>query len=268
MGTQQTGAQKKVLETVRDPALENIVTSRGDYLVCHLRRFDPGSIQHSDEICRDRITIRGIRNMSFSTADCPMYRVEGSDVILYLARRKDNHIFRNFEEALREVHKNGSYMPSAEEAQAIMESDTTLRINLSDLGLTHHNIYGSYFDVMAAHYDELNPPQRAFAERVYGAGDDFRKYMEMMLTQRDTPTPWHEHPEEIGLRIWVLNPEYAKYEVSLKDFILAKLVGKGKPLCRLSKLMCTNCLSGFSARLDTPYDDHLSVRGMYRKEQG
>ena len=205
--------------------LENIVTSEQDTLSSLLKVFDPLTIQHSDEICKERLTDAEMRRQWFWTADAPLYQVENDDVFLYLGRGKDNLVFRNIDAASKQILESGNYIPSVEDAQEVMKSSTTLMVKLSDLELKKQDDEFSYFDVSTTKYDKLNPSQKAFAERIYGSGDDFIRYMTALQEDGKAST-----------RVWVLNPNYVK-----------KKVGQDKVLCRASALLDFSYYSLFGA---------------------
>jgi len=107
-----------------------------------------------------------------------------------------------------------NYIPNKEDIKSVVdsvESENTLKIKLSELGLERHDDDNSFFKINTRDYDSLNKTQRTFAERVYGQGDDFKKNMEM-LNKADIPTT----------KIYVLNPEYVKEYVK-KDSAIAQL---------------------------------------------
>jgi hypothetical protein len=220
--------------------LENIVTSGQDYIQNLVNAFDPLTIQHGDEICKARITDSEMRGQWFWTADASLYQVEGKQVFLHLGRAKDNLVFRHIDDAVAQISNTGNYIPSLEEAKAVMEADTTLKIMLSDLKLSKHDDEFSYFDVSTTKYDELNPSQRAFAERVYGSGDDFKQYMATLKAEGKDST-----------KVYVLNPEYVK-----------KNVGKDNVVCRASVLLFFDCSSNFYAVNRSIGDNIRRVRGV------
>jgi len=210
---------------MQDTALENIVTSEQDTLPSLLKVFDPLTIQHSDEICKARITDADMRSPWFWTADAPLYQVDDEEVFLHLGRAKDNIVFRHIDDAVEQIRSTGNYIPSLDEANALMAADSTLTIMLSDLKLSKQDNEFSYFEVNTTKYDNLNPSQRVFAEMVYGSGDDFKQYMATLKAEGKEST-----------RVYVLNPDYIK-----------KNVGKDNVLCRASALFSFNDNSNFSA---------------------
>jgi hypothetical protein len=230
--------------TMSEKLLENIVTSGQDYLQNLVNGFDPLTIQHSDEICKARITDEDMRGQWFWTGDAPLYQVDGKEVILHLGRAEDNLVFRHIDDAVSQISKTGNFIPSLEEANGLMAADTTLKVKLSDLKLRKHDAEFSYFAVSTTKYNNLNPSQRAFAERVYGSGDDFKQYMATLKAAGKDST-----------RVYVLNPEYVK-----------KNVGDEGVLCRASVLYVFDCDSNFSAGGRLIGSDFRRVRGVRRHE--
>ncbi len=174
--------------------------------------FDPSTIQHASEITRDRRSNEKLRDDWFSTADSVLYRIEDGGSILYFGRRETNLVFANIVEATEQLQKNKNYKLRKEDITEVIdsvESGNTLKIKLSDLELKGNKNEWSYFEISVTDYDSLNPTQRAFAEKVYGQGDDFEKNIKMF--------------RDAGLtapRIYVLNPEYIKKHIEQDNAIL------------------------------------------------
>lgn len=178
-------------------ALEGIVNQRGN-LFDSFQELDPATIQHSDEIMKDRQDDEDLRGKWFYTADHALYRVEDDEAVLYLGREETNPIFKNIKEATEQLINEGNYIPEKEDIEDVVNAESTLRVKISDLELEGDGEYG-YFEIDTKNYDKLNDSQRAFAERVYGEGKDFEKSMKM-LKKADISTT----------RIYVLNSDYVK----------------------------------------------------------
>lgn len=168
-----------------------------------LAKADGRTIQHAWEITNDRRTQVELREQWFWTADFPMYRMEKCGAVLYFAPRELNLVFANIEKAARQIKATGNFVPARkDEAKVVSSAKTgnTLRVALSDLGLREENDERCYFDVDTAGYDNLNPSQRALAERIYGKGKDFRLNMHVL----------REEGKVLVTKIYVLNPRYIK----------------------------------------------------------
>ena len=203
-------------------------------------KFDPNSIQHSDEITNDRRADKSLRDTWFWTADFPLYRVEDDEVMLYLARRENNLIFQNIKEATKQLIEENNYFPKEQDIGAVVNTENTLRINLSDLNLKRYDNEWCYFEIDSKKYDKLNKMQRAVAERVYGQGNNFIENMKMFKDSGINTT-----------RIYVLNPDYVKKQ--------------NKPVARV----CGLGLFGYDARfsadvrnVDYPDDALRGVRNV------
>jgi hypothetical protein len=221
--------------------LENIVTSDEDTLPNLLKKYDPNSIQHSDEIYNASLMDYGLRYRHFWTADFPLYYVKGGKVFLYLARGKDNLVFRNIKDAEAQILETGNYIPSEKDAHEVMNSAATFKVNLSNLWLHDYDGESSYFEVMAPRHDWFDPYQKAFVGRVFGSEDNFKEYMKILRQEKG----------RISAVIKVLNPNYVR-----------KNVGKGKFLCRISVLSDRDQLSYFEAGSRGIDNNNGRVRGV------
>jgi len=177
--------------------------------------FKPDTIQHAAEITNQRRTHddESVReeliNNWFWTADSLLYRFEDGEAVLYLGDRTTNLIFENIGKAADQLKTNGNYFPSSEDIKRVLDSEkkgNALRIRLSELGLERYDNEYSYLEINPLNYNRLTKPQKEFAERIYGQGDDFKENMKML------------YDVEIGknirrTRIHVLNPDYVKRNV-------------------------------------------------------
>jgi hypothetical protein len=163
-----------------------------------LPKMKPGTIQHSAQICKLRLTNEELRKSWFWTADSALYVLENGEPVLYFGGIDTNLIFQNIDNAYKHLTTTGNYVPSDADVQKVLVAvkvGSVMRIELSVLGLTRLDDTYSYFEICKT----LNPTQRAFAERVYGAGDDFVQYMELLSKSKIVST-----------RVYVLNPIYVK----------------------------------------------------------
>ena len=180
-------------------ALEGLVNERGTLLES-FKKLDPNTIQHSDEITKDRITDEDLlRYIWFYTADHALYRIEDGEAVLYFGRRETNPIFKNIEKATEQLIRNGNYIPEKGDIEAVVNAESTLRVKISDLELKRQSDEYSYFEIDTSNYGKLNDVQRVFAERVYGQGKDFGKAMKIFKKAGISTT-----------RIYVLNSDYVK----------------------------------------------------------
>jgi hypothetical protein len=178
--------------------------------------FDADFISTSAEIAAKRaldyksITDPTFLNYFYFTADFAMYVIEktklGKEGFLYYGRREANPIFSNLEEACRQMLANENYRLSKEEVKKVFESvktGHTYRTRLFSLKLKEFNPEFAYFEIDTRYYWQnvksggLNRHQREFAERVFGEGKDFNRYMYFLSC--------HSIKK---IRIYVLNPKY------------------------------------------------------------
>jgi hypothetical protein len=185
-------------------------------------KLDPATIQHASEIMNDRRTIRDgnqkwrLRRKWFWTADSALYRVEDDEVVLYFGNRDTNLIFSNFEDAKSQFSTSGNYFPSPEDISRVVDSvedGNTLRIKLSDLELEENGNIWNSFSFSTSEYESLNETQRAFAEMIYGRGDDFVQNMKMLNDEGISTTT-----------VSVLNPNYVKQFVKQDGAIVRPTV--------------------------------------------
>jgi hypothetical protein len=204
--------------------------------------YSTNTIQHSDEITSERRTKKSLRDKWFWTADFPLYHVEGDEVVLYLARGKDNLIFKNLEDATQQLINTNNYTPNKEEAENVIKQETTLKVRLSQLNLIKDNDEFSHFEIDTADYDKLNTDERAFAERVYGQGQEFVKNMEML-----------NKAGKGKVNVYVLNQDYVKSHAKENDFV-----------ARAGGLDGFDRDSRFGAVVRNVGNSYLSVRGVRR----
>lgn len=226
--------------------MTNLIYRRGT-LIDLAKEIDLSTIRHSREIQKERIN-ESLESAAFITGDFLLYTIEKNQVILYLANREHNLIFKNLNDAVKQLKEKNNYFPKYSDISSVIKAKSTLRINLNELKLKEqHDDEGdstghSYFEIYTAsktqdtknNYDKLNKTQRMFAERVHGEGNDFENCMNML--NKNNQKYFGENNSRIG--ICVLDPEYVKQ--TLKD----KTV---KCLARLSELNNFNDYSTFFA---------------------
>lgn len=228
--------------------LEQLVTEFGP-LAKTVPLFKPGTIQHADQLTNSRRQDRGLRNTWFNTADSNVYTVEDGEAILYFGRGETNPVFKNLEEATRQLLQTGNYITSKDELEAVKSAESTLKVKLSESRLQGDDSEWRYFEVDTRNPDSLNKAERAFAERVYGQGDDFIQNMQMLRGTGKKPI--------IGkTRVYVLNPDYVKQNAP-----------KDGGLARASRLDRFDVGSGFVA-YDRVVGSHFGLRGVRNVAEG
>lgn len=234
--------------------LDGLVNKQG-LLAETFQTLDPNTIQHASEITNDRRDNKELRKQWFWTADSSLYRVEDNEAVLYFGQRDTNLIFRNIEDATQQLLRDNNYVPSRDDIKSVLDSvetGSTLRIKLSDLGIRSHGdewYYGDkwcggewdFFEISISDYDSLNGTQRTFAERVYGQGDDFEENMKMFKYEGYIHTT----------RIYVLNPDYVK-----------KHVQEDSAIARVSRLYYFGYYSDFSANVRDVANPDYALRGV------
>ena len=178
-------------------ALENIFAAKGTLKQC-FEKIVSETILHSDEIQEKRLVDEEFRKLGSWTADFPLYVLDGKEAVLYLARRDNNLVFQNINNAVEQILKTRNYKVNSDDAQQVITAESTLKIPLSELKLECLDDEWGYFKINTSKYDELNSLQRAFAERVHGSGEQFGKVMGLLAeTIKET-------------KIYTLNPDYVK----------------------------------------------------------
>ncbi|MDP2750444.1 MAG: hypothetical protein Q8O89_06445, partial [Nanoarchaeota archaeon] len=191
--------------------LENIATVRGNLLQC-VAQLDPKTILHADETQKLRWTNEELRNLGSWTADFAQFTIE-NDGTLYLARRDNNLILENLDEAFSQLVNKGYYRPLKDDAERVKSSESTLAIILSKLSLKGNKKDDYlYIEIDTLNYKKtINEEQNKIAERAHGSmaeyldektnnmTSDFAKSMEMLYSAGKNTT-----------RIYVPNPKYVK----------------------------------------------------------
>lgn len=210
--------------------------------------FDASTIQHAHEIMTDRRTDPSLRNKWFRTADFPMYKVEGTEAVLYFAPREHNLIFRDIRNATSQLLQSQNYVPTKEgieEVVAASEKGAVLKVKLSDLRLQGNDNEWRYFEIDTSNPNSLNVAKKAFAERVYGQGNEFAENMRTL--------------NEYGInktRIFVLTPDYVKRKLKGKE---------DSAIARVSRLVWFGGGSGFDAVGRDVDDADGGLRGVLKE---
>jgi hypothetical protein len=154
----------------------------------------------------------GFMNFFYFTSNFCMYTVEknktGKEEFLYFGQREANPIFNNFEESCMQLQDNENYRLTREEVKKVygsVKTGHTHRVRLASLKLREFDQEFAFFEIDTRYYWQtvknggLNKPQREFAEKVFGVGKDFNRYMYLLTFRSIRKT-----------RIYVLNPKYIR----------------------------------------------------------
>src|SRR3989338_4736337 len=160
---------------------------------------DPETMLHSDELQLERLTNRELRALSFYTADGNLYDVHEGKARLSITRRDHNPVLRNINDAFAQLTSSRNYHPKSKEALESITAESTVSIDLTQLGLQSDDSEWRYLTILTQNYDILNPEERKLAERVHGSGDAFVHVMKMLADANINET-----------RVYVLNPAYVE----------------------------------------------------------
>ena len=186
-----------------DAKLEN---PQGKLLVV-ARQVDLSTVQHACEIQKDRLTDMTLRDMSFWTADFPLYTMEdregkfdlNGDVFLYLADRKHNLAFQHIDDAVADIKANDNFFPDDSDIGSVINAKSTLRVRVNDLGLQGTDDEWLYFEIDTKNYSKMDKFQRPVAERVHGKGRVLDRTMKMLSDEGKEKTS-----------VGILNPKYVQ----------------------------------------------------------
>src|SRR3989338_5213237 len=242
--------------------LENLVNIQGT-LASALRQIDTSTWQHSDEITKARaektpegkIANPKLRDMWFWTADGSLYQLEDSDVRLYLMRKEENLILQNIDVTTTEMIRTENYLTTPFEVGiAHYGSLTTLCVSLSTLELTalDYEEFG-YFLIDTANYaDTLNRHQKKVAERAYGSMAKRKDARGQETSDFDEAMQMLRESGQSKARVYVLNPEYVKWQLrGDKDIGLVRA-------CGLRRLQPESIFNAILRRVE---DQQFFVRG-------
>jgi hypothetical protein len=219
--------------------LENKVSKTGR-LADTFPLFEKDTISTSIQLMNERRTNAELRNKWHYTANAGVYTNEKGKAVLYFQKGPDNVIFNNIPESIKQLIEKGNYEVKNSDLESIVSSKETLKVELSKLKLQGTDGEWRYFEIDTSKYSKtLNKTQRAFAEKVYGEGRDFKKNMKMLSEAGISKT-----------KIYVLNPEY-----------VLKNVQKGKAVGRACRLSSFDNSSSFYAD-DRDVDDSFALRGV------
>jgi len=219
-------------------ALENVTGSLLAY-----KELEPGTFQHVDQLTTERRTNSGLRNQWFYTADGELYTVQTRKHLWVITREPQNLVLENIDEAYRQLTGQGNYFPDANAAQASLDHEDSVVVNLKGLKLVTDNDQYGRFVVNPKAVKKLNSEQRKAAQRIYGPDEEnFGLNMEMFAGAGITP------------HVFVLMPDYVQGTLRSND---KKFVG------RASWLYYFNYYSNFYAD-DRYVDFHLALRGVRR----
>ena len=180
--------------------------------------FDVDAIATSEDIATKRAmdnnnaSDAAFMNYFYFTSNFCMYAVEktksGKEEFLYYGGRDANPIFNNLEEACRQLQFDENYRLSRDEVKKIYASvkdGYTYRVRLGSLKLKEFDSEFASFEIDTRYYWQtvknggLNKTQREFAEKVFGQGKEFNRYMYLLTFRGVRKT-----------RIYVLNPKYVQ----------------------------------------------------------
>jgi hypothetical protein len=141
------------------------------------------NFQTSAQIMNERRDNPELRTNWFYTNNFAMYTVENGKEILYFGT-ENNPILKNIDDACSQLINNDNYHVNKEDKKAVIDSAKSgniLRINMSDLRLKGNDSEWKYIEINTSNYERiLNSSERAFAEAVYGKGNDFTENMSML----------------------------------------------------------------------------------------
>ncbi len=167
------------------------------------RLLRPDSILHVDQLITERRTDLELRQQWFYTADGEVYFLQGKENIptLAMTRRASNPLLQDstIDTYCGQLRREGNYRPSAEETQRALEAPDTLLVDLTKLQLSGNETEWRYLAIDPRKWENLNPEQRKFAERVYGPLKEFAANMKMLSDARISE-----------MKIFVLNPIYVR----------------------------------------------------------
>lgn len=185
------------------------------------KQTDLNTIAQAYDIQKSRLYNPSLRQIHCWTTDTILYSVEECKCILYISGKKNNPIFKDIEtltNAVTKLTQKGHYFPKKEDIDAIIESESSLKIDIHRLQLKN-DIRGSYFDIYTAdkdsdevnNYNTLHRSQRLLAEKIYGTQKDFKNIMKTLNDSGIKKT-----------KIYVLNPYYIRkilWENNTKSFM-------------------------------------------------
>jgi len=234
--------------------LEQKLENRVGPLADTIPQFQPGTLQTSAEITKERVINRKLRKQMFYTVNFSMYTVEDVDgtstPFLYFGGRTANPIFNDPQEACKQLIKTDNYKPNRESIDAVVASvasgDTT-KVKLSDLRLNGDNAEWKYIEIDTTDYAELNDAEKKFAAVGYGSMDvaegkeksDFDNAMAMLREEGVAKT-----------KMFVLSLDYVQKNAP-KNGALARA-------CWLGNTDSSSCINADNRSVS----DHDALRGV------
>lgn len=168
------------------------INPKGTFLDA-ISQVDSVTIKHACDIQKSRLTNLDMRNENYWTGDFSLYTFENGGAVFYLSKAENNLVFKNPKNLFYSFTKKSNYFPKDYDISSIISSDSinsdiTLKTQMSELNLFEFDNEWSYFEIFTAskkddekyNYDLLNPAQRSVAEWVHGSGEDFVKTMNML----------------------------------------------------------------------------------------
>jgi hypothetical protein len=206
--------------------------------------FEKSTISTSAQLMNEKRTDVKLRNKWHYTANAAVYTNEKRNAVLYFVEGADNPIYNNISESTKQLIEKQNYEVKNSDLESIVSSKQTLKVELSKLKLQGTDDEWRYFEIDTSKYDKtLNKTQRAFAEKVYGKGRDFRTNMKMLSQANISKT-----------KIYVLNPEY-----------VLKKVQEGKAVARACWLNGFDLNSDFYAYDRSVGGNINALRGVLKK---
>ena len=212
--------------------IDTFVDIHGNLKVAYdeLRR---GTMRHVDQLMTERRTNKRLRGLSFYTADGFIYFVDGETVKLAITREQNN-IFLSHLDYVIVQNPLDDFCPHRDLVRKALDARTTEVFDLSKLELDYRDRENSFLYIPTTGYDDLNPEQRRFAERLFGKDNDFVLNMKMLKKAR---IDWE--------RVEVTNPRHVQKVDT--DFWYREERHKYGPLAQASWLSPMDSYSGFFA---------------------
>lgn len=182
-----------------------VITLRGS-VEDTIKKLYPTTIQHARDIQKERLTNIKLLGKWFVTGDFPVYTLEDNDVILYLADKEHNLILRNIDNAKDALKYRHNYYLGFDEMGEIINTKSTLKINLDNVLLNEFDSEESYLFIRTSNSDKtvpvspiISPLRKPLIEKLYGSEEDFKNTMNML-----------HHNDIKYTRITLLNPRYVR----------------------------------------------------------
>lgn len=207
--------------------LETIVGTLTDAV----RKFKKGTFQTSAEITTERKTNKYFGEGRYWTANVGVFEHNEDGTLSYYIgdRTAFNAVaVKNIDEFCGQLSSNRNYTLTDNQRKSLSGLERQghiVKVDPSDLSLQGDKNESQYFEINTRDYSSLTKSQRALAEMVYGADNEFNKNMEGLAKSGVS-----------NVQIYVLNPEYVKSNVK-----------KGSAVARACRLYNFSNNSNFSA---------------------